>query len=150
VWLVPPFARVTERGKLSDLDPLFGDSVVAGCAAGAAVVEAVFPEADIELSLAKTAVLVAVAAFFNLVALSATGFALGGHRETLALWGRAGNVPLVTWEKGWALGFGPLGRALRSGMNDTEHIVPFDCAQGRLSTAFGWRLTALGMTEIGG
>jgi hypothetical protein len=35
-------------------------------------------------------------------------------------------------------------------MNDTEHEVPFGYAQGRLSTAFGWRFTTLRMTEIGG
>jgi hypothetical protein len=120
------------------LQLLIVDFVVAGFAAGAAVVEAVFPEADIELSLAKTAVFIALAAFFNLFALAATGLGLGRHRETLALWGRAGNVPLVTWNRGQALGFGHAGPMLRSGMNGIEH------AQGRFSTAFGHRLTALG------
>jgi hypothetical protein len=83
------------------------DFVVAGFAAGAAVVEAVFPEADIELSLAKTAVLIALAAFFNLFALAATGFGLGCHTETLAPRGRAGNIPLVTvnWLKALGSGF---------------------------------------------
>jgi len=77
------------------------DFVVAGFAAGAAVVEAIFPEADIELSLAKGTVLVAFAAFFDLLALAATGFGLGRHGDTLALLGRAGNVPLVTWNRLW-------------------------------------------------
>lgn len=87
--------------------PLFGDFVVAGFAAGAAVVEAVLPEADIELSLAEGAVLIARAAFFNLFALSATGFGLGGHTETLAPRGRAGNIPLVTvnWLRALGSGF---------------------------------------------
>jgi hypothetical protein len=98
------------------LQLLIVDFVVAGFAAGAAVVEAVFPEADIELSLAKTAVFIALAAFFNLFALATTGLGLGRHRETLAPRGRAGNVPLVTWNRGQALGFGPAGPMLRSGM----------------------------------
>jgi hypothetical protein len=80
------------------------DFVVAGFAAGAAVVEAVFPEADIELSLAKAAVLITLATFFNLFALAATSFGLGCHGETLALWGQAGNIPLVTSNKAPGLG----------------------------------------------
>jgi hypothetical protein len=48
-----------------------------------------------------------------LFALSATGFGLGGHRETLAPRERAGNIPLVTvnWLKALGSGFqlSPLG-----------------------------------------
>ena|SRR4029077_7319207 len=90
-------------GKMPALQLLVVDFVVAGFAADAAVVEAVCPEADVELALAEAAVLLALAAFFNLLTLAATGFGLGRHRETLALWGRAGNVPLVTCSGFWAV-----------------------------------------------
>jgi hypothetical protein len=43
-----------------------------------------------------------------------------------------------------------LGRAVeridRIGAKPAQHKVPFDYAQGGLSTAFGWRLTSVGMT----
>jgi hypothetical protein len=83
---------------------LFGDLVAGGFAAGAAVVEAVFVQADVELSLAEDAVLFALAAFFDLVTLVAADFGFGGHGETLAPAMLAGKVPLVT--RGRALGFG--------------------------------------------
>jgi len=133
--------HLSTAGKMPALQLLVMDFVVAGFAAGAAVVEAVFPEADIELALAEAAVLLAFAAFFNLLALAATDFGLGRHVETLALRGQVGNIPLVTcgfrscmllhfWEHGTL------------GMNATERRVP------RLR--FGCRLTTLGMTVIGG
>ena len=58
---------------------LAGDLVVAGFAAALAVVEAVFAEADVELSLAEDAVFFAFAAFFGLLADAAVGFDFGGH-----------------------------------------------------------------------
>lgn len=76
---------------------LIGDFVVAGFATGAAIVQAVIAEADVELSLTEDAVLLALATILNLLALAAADFGLGGHRKTVAP-GRAwGNVPLVTW-----------------------------------------------------
>jgi hypothetical protein len=61
------------------------DLVVAGFAASSAVVEAVFPKADVELSLAEDAVLLALTSIFDLFALAAASFCLGGHIPTLAL-----------------------------------------------------------------
>ena len=76
---------------------LLRNLVVAGFAAVFAVVQAVFPEPYIQLALAESAVLLTVAALFDLFALAAAGFSLGCHRQTLALewsrWKRAvGNL----------------------------------------------------------
>lgn len=84
-----PFPKLCSNRLLTDL-------VFAGFAAGAAVVKSVFPQADIKLSLAEDAILLALTPLFNLLALAATGFGLGCHSETLTLSGEAGNVPLVT------------------------------------------------------
>jgi hypothetical protein len=73
-----------------------GDLEVAGFPAGAAVVEPVAAEADVELPLAKNAVLLTFATFLGLLTLAAVGLTLGGHRRTVALVGTGGNVPLVT------------------------------------------------------
>ena len=76
-----------------------GGFVVAGAAAGFAVHEAVFADADVELRLAEDAELIAVAVIFRHFALAATKFGVagsGGHRSNLALSGETGNVPLVT------------------------------------------------------
>lgn len=63
---------------------LVSDLVFAGFAAGGAVVEPVFPKADVELSLAEDAVLLALTSVFDLFALAAASFCLGGHSQTLA------------------------------------------------------------------
>jgi hypothetical protein len=75
---------------------LFGDLVTRGFATGLTVVETLFAEADVELSLAEHAVFLALATFFDLFALIAAGFAFGSHGETVALDPVPGNVPLVT------------------------------------------------------
>lgn len=61
-----------------------GDFVAAGCAAALTVVQAVITKPDIQLPLAKTAVLLTIATFFDLFALIAMCFGLGGHKQTLA------------------------------------------------------------------
>jgi hypothetical protein len=61
-----------------------GEFVVANLAAGLAVVQAVFPQADVELSLAQAAVLVALAALFSLFALTADHTRFCSHALTLA------------------------------------------------------------------
>ena len=73
-----------------------GDLVVAGFPAGAAVVEPVAAEADVELPLAENAVLLTFATFLDLLTLAAVDLTLGGHKRTVALVGTGGNVPLVT------------------------------------------------------
>jgi hypothetical protein len=98
---------------------LLRDLVAARCAATLAVVEAIFAQADIELALAKAAVLLAFAALFDLLTLVAAGFRLGCHNQTLAPKGRAGNVPLVTLRK--ALSAGP--RKINK-----ETLMVFQCA----------------------
>jgi hypothetical protein len=43
----------------------------------------------------------------------------------------------------------PLGRGLQNaGVAADRHGVPFDYAQGRLSTSFGWRLSSLRATKL--
>ena len=69
--------HLSTAGKMPALQLLVMDFVVAGFAAGAAVVEAVFPEADIELALAEAAVLLAFAPRLGLVALGARRFGVG-------------------------------------------------------------------------
>jgi hypothetical protein len=76
--------------------PLVADLILAGFAAGGAVVESVFPETDVELSLTEDAVLLALTTVFDLFALAAANFGLGGHSQTVALPAGCGNVPLVT------------------------------------------------------
>jgi thiol:disulfide interchange protein len=66
---------------------LVSDFVIAGCTAALTVVQAVFTKPDIQLALAKAAVLLTFATFFDLFALTAAGFDLGGHKQTLALKG---------------------------------------------------------------
>jgi hypothetical protein len=63
---------------------LIGDFVVAGCAAVLTVEKAVFTKPDIQLALTKTTVLLTFATFFDLFALTAAGFGLGGHKQTVA------------------------------------------------------------------
>lgn len=75
---------------------LAGDVEAPGLAARGAVVKPVFTQADVQLSLAKAAVLLTVAPFFDLFALVAADFGFGCHSRTLALERRAGNIPLVT------------------------------------------------------
>jgi hypothetical protein len=62
---------------------LIGDFVVAGCAAALTVEKAVFTKPDIQLALTTT-VLLTFATFFDLFALTAAGFGLGGHKQTVA------------------------------------------------------------------
>jgi hypothetical protein len=73
--------------------------VIAGSLATClAVVEAVFAKTDVELPLTERAILFAITALFDLFALAASDFGLGGcHEGTLALDWRTENVPLVTW-----------------------------------------------------
>jgi hypothetical protein len=73
------------------------DFVVAGFSASAAVEKSVFAQPDIQLALAEDAILLAVAAFFDLLALAAANFDFSGrHEETLAPVRKTENVPLVT------------------------------------------------------
>jgi hypothetical protein len=77
-----------------------GGFVVAGGAAGFAVHESVFADADVELGLAEDAKLVAVALIFRHFALAAAEFGGGGSVGhdigNVALSCEVGNVPLVT------------------------------------------------------
>ncbi len=76
-----------------------GGLVVAGGAAGFAVHEAVFTDADVELRTAEAAELIALAGVFRLLALGAAEFGLAGcrgHTSNLALSGAIENMPLVT------------------------------------------------------
>jgi hypothetical protein len=76
-----------------------GGFVVAGGAAGFAVHESVFADADVELGLAEDAEFVAVALVFRHFALAAAKFGGGGsvgHGSNVALSCDVGNVPLVT------------------------------------------------------
>lgn len=71
--------------------------VFAGFAAGATVEETVFAQPDVQLALAEYAIFLAVAALFNLLALAAANFDLGGcHGGTLTPVRKAAKVPLVT------------------------------------------------------
>ena len=71
--------------------------VVAGFAAAATVVKTVFTKTYVELSLAENAVLLALAAFFDLFTLAAADLGFGcRHGMTLAPAWFGGNVPLVT------------------------------------------------------
>jgi hypothetical protein len=60
---------------------LVGDLVIAGFAAGGAVVQPIVAEANVELALTENAVLLAVAAVFGLLALAAAGLGFGSHAE---------------------------------------------------------------------
>ena len=62
---------------------LTGDAVAGSFAASTAVVETVFAETYIELSLAKDAVLFAFTTFFDLLTLVAANLGFGGHEITL-------------------------------------------------------------------
>jgi hypothetical protein len=76
-----------------------GGFVVAGGAAGFAVHESVFADADVKLGLAEDAELIAVAVIFRHFALAAAEFDGGGsvgHGTNVALGCKMGNVPLVT------------------------------------------------------
>jgi hypothetical protein len=78
---------------------MVGGFVVASGAAGFAVHEAVFADADVELGLAEDAELVAVAMIFRHFALAAAEFERGGsvgHGSNVAPVWEMGNVPLVT------------------------------------------------------
>jgi hypothetical protein len=91
-----PGPKIGNRSDSVYEPELVADLVFAGFAAGGAIIESIFPEADIELPLTKDAVLFTVTALFNLLALAATGFGLGRHIQTLAPAGASWNVPLVT------------------------------------------------------
>src|SRR6266576_4737304 len=78
---------------------LLRNLVVAGFAAVFAVVQAVFPEPYIQLALAEAAVLLTVAALFDLFALTAAGFSLGCHRQTLAPKGSHGERAVGNLQK---------------------------------------------------
>jgi len=75
------FAGATALG--ADLNRHF---IVAGFATGGAVPKAVFAKANVQLALAKHAILLALATFFDLLALAAANFDFGGgHEGTLPL-----------------------------------------------------------------
>lgn len=76
------------------------DLVVAGFPTAAAVVEPVSPQANVELSLAEDAVLLAFATVLDLIALATASSGLDGHRHTLACLRIARNVPSVTVSRG--------------------------------------------------
>jgi hypothetical protein len=79
---------------------LVGGFVVAGVAAGLAIHEAVFADADVELRTAEDAELITLAMVFRHLALAATKFGGAGsvgHSNNVARGGGVGNVPLVTW-----------------------------------------------------
>jgi hypothetical protein len=87
------YRSMGERG----LRDLHRDFVVAGFAASAAVEKPVFAQPDIQLALAEDAILLAVAALFNLLALAAANFDFSGcHEGTLAPVRKTAKVPLVT------------------------------------------------------
>jgi hypothetical protein len=91
--------NVSQRLTLDQAAELAGGFVVAGGAAGFAVHEAIFADADIELRLAQDAELVALALIFHHFALAATKFGVTrshGHESNVALGRGVGNVPLVT------------------------------------------------------
>jgi len=76
-----------EVGRAASGQDLARDSVIAGFAAGVAIVQAILAEADLHLRLAKTTVLFTVAAFFRPLALEAAVLGLGtsgGHGQTVA------------------------------------------------------------------
>jgi hypothetical protein len=78
---------------------LVGSLVVAGVAAGLAVHESVFADADVELRLTEDAEFVAVALVFRHFTLAAAEFGGSGsvgHISNVALGRGIGNVPLVT------------------------------------------------------
>ena len=85
------------------------DLVVAGFPAGAAVVEPVVAEADVELSLAENTVLLTFATFLDLLTLAAAGLSLGGLRQDCSA-GRSrgkrsfGNRAPVAEDSGWQPG----------------------------------------------
>lgn len=83
----------------------FGDLVIADLATRAAVVQAVFPEPDVELALTQAAILITLAALLSLLALTADYARFRSHALTLARAAAVGNIPLVTLGRLWALGF---------------------------------------------
>ena len=85
---------------------LAADCVATGFAASGAVPKTIGAETDVQLALTEHAVLFALAAFFDLLALAATNFGFGGgHGETLSLVQKVGKVPLVTTGCGYELRF---------------------------------------------
>ena len=62
---------------------LAGDAISGSFSASTAVVEAVFAETHIELSLAEDTVLLAFTTFLDLLTLVAANLGLGGHEITL-------------------------------------------------------------------
>ena len=65
-------------------------------AAAITVIQPIFTETHRELPLAQNAVLLALAAFLELITLIAAHFGFGGHTETLMPAVGPGNIPLVT------------------------------------------------------
>jgi len=89
--------RLPDDGRAAAWRDLDRDFVVAGFAASAAVEKPVFAQPDIQLALAEDAILLALAALFNLLALAAANFDFSGcHEGTLAPVRETENVPLVT------------------------------------------------------
>ena len=74
---------------------LDGGLVVAGCAAGLAIHEAIGTEADVKRTLAETAVFLALAVVFRLLALGAAecrGAGSGAHKANVARGSGARNM----------------------------------------------------------
>ena len=90
-------SRLPDRCASAAFRGLHRDFIVAGFAASAAVEKPVFAQPDVQLALAEDAILLAIAAFFDLLALAAANFDFSGrHEGTLALVRKTENVPLVT------------------------------------------------------
>ena len=91
-------AHVWALGPQSCQPTLVGNSVAARLSARRAIVKAIAAQANVNLRLAGTAILFAIALLFNHFALHAAilVFGRGGHMRTLARVHEAGKVPLVT------------------------------------------------------
>jgi len=92
------------RGRCQRL--LAADCVAAGFTASAAVPKTVGAESNVQLTLTENAVLFALAALFDLIALAAADFDFGSaHGANSIAAGKTGKVPLVTGGRFRAMGF---------------------------------------------
>jgi hypothetical protein len=96
---------VANSARLLDIFLIRG-LVIGGCAAGLAIHQAIFANADVELRLAEHAELIALALVFLHFALHATEFSVAcssgrmsaRHTRNVARCGKVEYVPLVTQE----------------------------------------------------
>jgi hypothetical protein len=85
-------------GPLRSLESvaLIRERVPGSFAAAITVIQPIFTEPHRELALTQNAVLLALAAFLDLITLIAAHFGFGGHTGTLMPAIAPGNIPLVT------------------------------------------------------